>query len=64
MSKRIEKNVQGRSTFQMFSHYLLVDIIPTLLMLAIMAFGMALISSKLTLEQFFTGAEPWVEKVS
>jgi|GEM_PF-1555693 len=63
-SKWIGKSAQGRSTFQTITHHLMVDIIPTLLFLVIMALAMAAISSKLTTKPLISESAVQTEKVS
>ena len=57
-------NIQGRSTLRLFTHHLLVDILPTLMLLAAMAFGMAMISSKMPVKQIISGIKIQLAKSS
>ena len=63
-SRWIGKRAQGRPTWQSCFHHLLVDIIPTLLLLLAMAFGMALVSSKLAAKPLTSDVNSQVQKVS
>jgi hypothetical protein len=63
-SDRNEKTVLKRPRMQTIARCLLVDIIPTLLLLSAMALGMALLASRLTTKPLLSDSQPAVEKVS
>jgi len=60
----IGEGSRGRPTFRAITHHLLVDIIPILLMLLAMAYGMALVSSNLTAKPLYSDTDARGEKVS
>jgi len=60
----IGEGSQGRPTIRAITHHLLVDIIPILLMLLAMAYGMAVVSSNLTAKPLYSDTDTQTEKVS